>query len=153
MDEELNNNFIEATVAQDIEKIKYYLTSPKLSIHADIDAKDNLHWTPLMYACFNNNVELVDYFLTSKELQTHANPNLLATNLGFNAFMVACFYERTEVISYLIFDYRLKPDNETLKWLKKEKNEEVLRLLQIRNMNEKINVKLDKKNIITKRKI
>ena len=64
--EELNEQFIDACKNDDLDIVKYLLTSPELTEHADIHASNNLGF---IKACFYGHLEVVKYLLTSHELK------------------------------------------------------------------------------------
>ncbi len=86
----INISFSRVCSKNNIERIKYLLTSPELSIHADINFKDDA----IKSACYNGNLELVKYFLTSPELKKHANYQ--------SAIRSSIQYGKVEILRYLL---------------------------------------------------
>ncbi len=67
--EQLNEVLLEACKNGDLEMVRYVLTSPELTIHADIHADKDYAF---QWACHNGHLEVVKYLLTSHELTDHA---------------------------------------------------------------------------------
>ena len=62
--EELNKQFINACQNDDLDIVKYLLTSSELTEHADIHAADDVGF---VCACRYSNFEIVKYLVTSAE--------------------------------------------------------------------------------------
>ena len=70
--DDLNNLLGQAVFRNDLEEIKYLLTSPDLVRHAEINSNYNI----LAYVCANGDLETLRYVLTSPELKEHADIHL-----------------------------------------------------------------------------
>ena len=87
MKNKINENFISAVKNSDFNKIKYFLTSPELEDHANINYKTDNGWNALNWAILNSNLEIVKYLLSSKELKERinidnpGNPPIVLTSL------------------------------------------------------------------------
>ena len=93
--EELNEQFIDACKNDDLDIVKYLLTSAELTEHADIHSRNDLGF---IWACAQGHLELVKYLLTSPELTEHAD--IHADN--DYGFIKACFYGYLEIVKYLL---------------------------------------------------
>lgn len=70
--DELNKLLGQAVLKNDLEEIKYLLTSPDLVRHAEINSDYNI----LAYVCANGDLETLRYVLTSPDLKEHADIHL-----------------------------------------------------------------------------
>lgn len=104
--EDLNKKFLSTCVGEnidktdDLDKIKYLLTSPDLKKHADINAGNNLG---LKWACSNGNLDIVKYlinFPSTPENNIHLNNN--------KALKAACSGGNIDVVRYLLTTPHLK---------------------------------------------
>ena len=93
--EELNDQFIDACENGRLEVVKYLLTSPELTEHADIHTENDLGFR---LACEEGRLEVVKYLLASDELTEHADIHA-ENDRGFRS---ACYKGRLEVVKYLL---------------------------------------------------
>lgn len=101
----LDNGFTWAAVYDNIEVIKYLLTSPELPNNKVANIHAENHYT-IRGACTKGNWELAEYLLLSSELKEKANPTM--------AFLGAC-HGNLEIMSKLldlglIIDYHYNKD-------------------------------------------
>jgi len=99
--EGLSSALGEACISGNLSEIKFLLTSPLLSIHANIH-----HYSEnaLFHACDNEHLDVIHYLLTSPELNEHAD--IHADDAI--CFTLACEYNRINVIKYLLTTPELK---------------------------------------------
>jgi len=131
-----NREFLEATRIGDFEQVKYYLTSPLLKFHANINVNNN---GALINSCGLGHLDIIRYLLTSPELKEHADIHArddsalywagrmdhlhvikylltspeLKEHSNINAdegacFKVACEYGHEEIMKYLLTSKELK---------------------------------------------
>lgn len=93
--EQSNIEFLRAVRNNNLERIKYLLTSPDIKEQADIHTGDD---EALIGACANGNLEIVRYLLTSPELMERAN---IHANDDM-ALICACSAQKLEVVKYLL---------------------------------------------------
>ena len=93
--EELNKQFTNACKNDDLDIVKFLLTSPELTEHADIHA---LNDEGFIWACVQGHLEVVKYLLTSPELTEHADIHAKDDD----GFIWACRYGHLEVVQYLL---------------------------------------------------
>ena len=98
--EELNEGFIWACKNDDLEIVKYLLTSPELTEHADIHARNDFGF---IGACRKGQLDFVKYLLASDELTEHADIHA-ENDLGFRS---TCYQGHLEVVKYLIIDMNI----------------------------------------------
>ena len=98
---ELNEQFIDACKNDDLEVIKFLLTSPKLKEHADIHASNDEGFRS---ACAQGHLEVVKYLLTSPELKEHADIHAKDDE----GFIWACKNGHLELVKYLLTSAELK---------------------------------------------
>jgi len=141
----LDNSFITMCNYGHLDDIKFLLTSPQLSLHANIEVNDG---AGLAYACMNNHIDIVKYLLTSPDLNKHADihanddyplycvvnndyfdlfkyllsspelkehANIHARNADI--FKVICFDQLVDMVNYLIFDYKIEMTQDINKYL------------------------------------
>ena len=149
--EELNDQFIDVCAQGHLEVVKYLLTSPELTEHADIHAKYDLGFRG---ACENGRLEVVKYLLTSPELTEHVDIHA-KDDLGFRS---ACYEGRLEVIKYLIIDMNIEKTIHIEKYLTEKKDnktaQQATELFNTRDLYQKLkeNIK-DNKEKVKKMKI
>lgn len=120
----------------------------------------------LFYACRHGDVVLIEKLLSGNDSQESAdlyakNECVVDLNLiGFNVLMYACHYYRLgidnkAIINYLILDKKMKVDEATLDWLGGKNHYDfqyrfdyVLKLIKIREANDKLSQKLDNEKYI-----
>lgn len=94
--EELNNVLPHMVYGNNIDGVRYVLTSPELSIHADIYYNSCL---ALHHAITQQYMDILDYLLQSSELNNHAD----LTNVnGEHALTDACKYSALLSVQYLL---------------------------------------------------
>ena len=98
--QELNDRLLNASYQGNLDVIKYILTSPDLTTHANINAINSKGENALMIACSAGKFEVVEYLLTSHELKEHANINDKNRN-SWSALMFACQDGYLEIVKYL----------------------------------------------------
>ena len=147
---QLNKVFIDSCENGHLEVVKYLLTSPELTEHADIHAQDDLGFR---LACANGHLEIVKYLLTSADLKEHANIHA-QDDLGFRW---ACFYGHLELVKYLILDMSIEKTKHIEDYLNKNQDnkcvKEAIELFKIREFNQKLNANLEHKEKKNKLKI
>lgn len=103
----INKHFIKMCEAGDLEQVRYWLLSPELDIHAQINAENG---GALIGACAINQTHIVKYLLTSEELTEHADVHL--DNDQAFRFAHARFVKRKHhsqsALEYLLSDYKIK---------------------------------------------
>src|SRR5579875_2933685 len=88
----LNSEFINSCHIGDLDKLKYVLTSPELSLHASLD--DNYR-SALNIACENGHLEIVKYLLSySNYKNINANSNV--------ALILASENGHLDIIRYIL---------------------------------------------------
>lgn len=110
------SNLFQACKDGDIEKVKYYLTSPlienKPNINDSIEIYKHNYYTPLMVAVSEKNMELTKYLLLSPDLKEHANINAVCVNSdpleGACALSVATHAGSENMVQYLLCSPDLK---------------------------------------------
>ena len=125
--EELNQQFIAVCQNDDLDIVKYLLTSAELIEHADIHASNNLGF---IEACAQGRLEVIKYLLTSSELTEHVD--IHASN--DEGFIWACRYGSLEVIKYLIIDMNINKTKHIEKYLtEKTENKTVQQAIELFN--------------------
>ena len=149
--EQLNKQFIDACKNDDLDIVKYLLTSPELTEHADIHAKYDLGF---IWACREGHLEVFKYLLTSADLKDHADIHA-SNNLGFRW---ACDQGHLEVIKYLIIDMNIEKTNYIEKYLNEAKDnkyvQQAIELFNTRELHHQLNENIkDNKERVKKIKI
>lgn len=99
--QQINLCFESACVENNLDKIKYLLTSPELEFHADIHTNKE---HGLRTACMNGNLEIVKFLTSSSNLNEHAD-------IGFSEgtpLTIAANYNHLKIIQYLLESPQLK---------------------------------------------
>ena len=99
--EPLNKKLIEASKCGDLTAVKYLLTSPELSYHANSYAEEDMAF---VLACGRGHLEVVKYLLTSPDLKWKATITA-QSNRGLKD---ACGNGYLEVVRYLLASPDLK---------------------------------------------
>jgi hypothetical protein len=135
--QDLELYFILACTNNNLEEVKYFLTSPELEYHPSLIVDNE----PLRLACFNNNLEMTKYFLTSPDLTEHAN---IYVNEA-DAFQKACTGESVDVLQYLVFEFHIEETQEIKEYLKNTDikfNQTVKNMFILRDLNENLSEEL-----------
>ena len=148
---ELNEQFIDACQNSDLDIVKYLLTSPKLTEHADIHARSD---EGFMWACYQGHLEIVKYLMTSPELTEHAD--IHARNDW--GFIWACENGHLEVVKCLIIDMNIEKTNYIETYLNENKYkkyvQQTIELFNIRDLHHQLNENIkDNKETVKKMKI
>lgn len=98
---EINLNFLEACINNNISEVKYWLTSPSLKTHADLNCYSS--WS-LSMVLDNKNFELLEYLLSSPDLKEHADIHARNDDI----FRWACFNNDKNLIKYILSSSTLK---------------------------------------------
>ena len=149
--EKLNEQFIDACQNNDLDIVKYLLTSAELKKHANIHEEKDLGFR---WACEKGHLEVVKYLLASDELTEHADIHS-RNDLGF---IWACRCGHLEVIKYLIIDMSIDKTTYIEKYLTEKKDnktaQQATELFNTRDLYQKLkeNIK-DNKEKVKKMKI
>jgi len=101
---DLDEYLIQACESKNMELVKYLLTSPELSKHADIHTWcRGENGSPLRMAFSKKYFDLAKYLLTSPDLKEHANIHVANDAIFRNAF----FKKEIDVLECLIFDHQI----------------------------------------------
>lgn len=157
---DLDQSLIEACEASNMDLIKYLLTSPDLTRHADINTRSHGEkGLPLRDAFYRKDFDLAKYLLTSPDLKEHADIHIADDDI----FRAAFFRKNIDTLEYLIFDYKINCSNTMNIVLYNSKNTEyknmaeyVEKLFAMRELNQDLKVALDpevEKNITKKPKL
>jgi hypothetical protein len=113
--EELNKELESACKKNDLDAIKYLLTSPELKIHADIHSGRN---AVFRIACVYGHLDIVRYLLTDKNLKEKIDIHI-DDDIGL---ALAASYGELKIVKYLLTSPELKEhaniqadDNKVLK--------------------------------------
>lgn len=131
----LNQHFKVACFNGEFEQVKYLLTSPDLSTHAEINF---LNHNGLKCACMHGYVEMVKYLLTSPELKEHGD--IYAGEAL--AFKYICGEDNLELKEYIIFDYKIERNKDIDQYLENFPNELIEKMFRMRDLNAQINSEL-----------
>ena len=148
---ELNEQFIDACKSGRLEVVKYLLTSPELTEHANIHAENDLGFRS---ACVQGHLEVVQFLLTSPELKEHADIHA-RNDFGF---ICACDLGHLEVVKYLIIDMNIDKTIQIEKYLNENKDNEnvqqTIELFNTRDLHHQLNENIkDNKDKVKKVKI
>ena len=109
----------------------------------------------LLKACERGKLEIVKYLLTNSELEKH--PDIYYKDeYCWNTLRYACFYNQMAVTQYLLIDLNMEVDNDTLEWLEgknkyKKIFHDVLRLINVRDLHQKLDNNISDDKINNKR--
>lgn len=92
---ELDQHFVDACRENNLEVIRYLLTSPELNIHANISNNSDL---ALRLAAKEGHLDIIKYLLLSPELAIHAN---VETNNHY-AMKTSCVNKHYEMLHFLL---------------------------------------------------
>lgn len=90
-----NEHFIRACNDGDLDQVRYWLTSPDLSIQADIHSGSDLGFK---IACKHGHISVVQYLLTSPELTEHVD---IHTEQDYG-FRWACIQGHLDIVRYFL---------------------------------------------------
>lgn len=144
--EDLEMYFILACNNNNMEEVKYFLTSPELEYHPSLIVENE----PLRLACFNNFVEMTKYFLTSPDLKEHANIYVDEAD----AFQKACKNESIDVLQYLVFEFNINETPEIKEYLNTTNtkfNDTVKNMFVLRELNKNLTEDLPSDNSARKK--
>lgn len=143
---QLNRELHYACIHGHINIVKYLLTSPDLTEHADINYYNGY---PLQEACYIGHLEVVKYLLTSPELKYHAD---IHTQKDLS-LRWACMNGHLDIINYLIFDYGIERTKYIEEWLINGKREDIMKIFNKRDLGKKLQLDLNNKDKIKRVKI
>jgi ankyrin repeat protein len=128
--------------------VQYLLTSPDLKNHANIHSQNDLGF---QWACGKGHIKIVQYLLTSVDLKDHANIHA-DDDYGFK---YVCSNGQLELIKYFIFDMAIKKTKAIIKYLNEHPDEQIEKMFNIRELNDKLdkNLSSDKIDIYKKMKL
>jgi hypothetical protein len=127
--DELNSLLLQHCIYGELNNIKYLLTEGLVDIHSS-------HDSALKAACIFRHLDVVKYLLTSTDVKEHADATEIFKNL--------CEANDTDIITqYLIFDFNIQVTNEINVILKDKPD--IQRLLNLREMNGRLNIDLEDK--------
>jgi len=139
---ELNEGFILACRAGDLDIVKYLLTCSDLKEHADIHAQDDEGFRE---ACWSGHLEVVKYLLTSQDLAEHADIHAQQDS----GFLNACYNKNFHILDYLVIEYNMNISKElkhNLITSDTEGHKHALQLIEARDLAGKINGELEEKS-------
>lgn len=166
----INYALIFACINNDIDIVKYCLTSPELKVHAEIHADEG---QPLRNACKFGHLDIVQYLIASPDLKEHASPQhpdniflysaydnnrlevikyLLGSPEVLNkpdihinkdeTFIDCTKYKLYDIVNYLIFDLNIEKTEYISTYLKNNPDEKVNSWLDLRDLNKNLNESL-----------
>ena len=149
--QQLNDEFISACKNDDLDIVKYLLTSAKLTEHADIHAQNDEGFRS---ACRYGRLEVVKYLLTSSELTEHADIHAKDDR----GFRLTCNYEQLEIVKFLIIDMNIEKTNYIEKYLTEKTDnktvQQAIELFNTRDLHHQLNENIkDNKEKVKKVKI
>lgn len=139
---EVNERFLAACSAGDLEHIEYLLTSDELEFQADIDYE---HSQGIVNAGFAGKTEVIKYLITSKKLKKHAD----IKTRGYATLCGACHNGHLNTVRYLLTSSQFRDevdinakDGLALAWACKEGRLEMAKyLLESNELKQKADVK------------
>lgn len=144
IDVTLNDNeaFKTACEYANLDIIKYLLTSPNINkevdVHAEFDAA-------FRRACVNGNLDVINYLLSSPELKTKVDIHT-DDDSGFISAI-----EHIHVIEYFIFEKNIEKTKTIDKFLTLNHFDNIQKMFEIRDFNQKLNHSLSDESSKTKR--
>ncbi len=122
--------------------VKYLVTSPNINkevdVHTEFDAA-------FRRACQNGNLDVIDYLLSSSELKTKVDIHT-DDDSGFISAI-----EHLHVIEYFIFEKNIEKTNTIDKFLTLNHFDDIQKMFEIRDFNQKLNQSLSDESSKTKR--
>lgn len=85
--------------------VKYLLTSPELTEHADINHKDSDDWNALSLAIFYGHLEIANYLLQNPKIKIYIN-----NKNKIDPIILACQEGQLEILQYLLNNSKLQND-------------------------------------------
>jgi hypothetical protein len=154
---DLDECLIKACKSKDMALVKYLLTSPELSKHADINTQAHGEkGLPLRNALIDKDLALAKYLLTSDELTEHAD-----IHVGNDSAFIVTFLRNynagnyNDILEFLIFDCKINRTKDIDNFLNESKNtphhdmaEYVEKLFKIRSVNNELNNELNSENTV-----
>jgi len=176
---QLSESLVLACERNDIDKVKYLLTSPELKNKANINYNNDSVFDA---ACIQGNFELVKYLTSSPELKIHSSiysndcigfrhacefgnldiidfllfsPELKnhinLNKIGDLAFQRSLIFNKLDVVHYFIFKANIKKTNEIVELIKDFPNQQVEDWFKMREINEDLKEELTSNKNITKK--
>jgi hypothetical protein len=145
--EELDASLCKACQFNDLEQVKYLLTSNELSQHADISCCKN---APLRNACSGGYIDIINYLLFSPDLNRHSSIHENNDSL-FNHLLE---YEGYNIINYFIFQLNIEKTQHIEKLLTcypKKRVAEVQSWFHMRELNSELKNALDNEKVVEKK--
>jgi ankyrin repeat protein len=167
----LNYALIYACINNDLDIVKYCLTSPELKLHAQVHADED---QPLRNACKFGHLDIVKYLVASPDLKEHANPQhpdniflysaydnnkievikyLLGSPEVLNkpdihinkdeTFIDCTKYKLYDIVNYLIFDFNIEKTEYISTYLKNNPDEKINSWFDLRDLNKSLNAELN----------
>jgi ankyrin repeat protein len=140
----LNDALINACELNDLERVKFLLTSNQLPIHAQINYKDSDGIDAIITASKNNHTRIVKYLLSSSDLQEHSNIHS-ADDLPL---FFALIYSNNELLSFYIKDMNIERNENVEKHLKQYMNAFIEKLLLAQELNNILTVCKEEKKLV-----
>jgi hypothetical protein len=100
----------------------------------------------LSAASQHGHIDIVKYLLESPDLTNYRFP------INYNlAFKSACSFDEMEVIKYFIFNKNINLDNDLKSYFSKNPNESVIKLFELREINQQLTSELEDNQTTNKR--
>jgi hypothetical protein len=175
----INTAFTEACGNGELDKVRFLLTSNRLSFHADIHYFNDMGFVS---ACLYRKFNIVKYLLTSSELKENANINAqddfairglcnysdvdiikylltsseLKTHSNIHAqyddaFKNAYIAQHFNVLQYLILDFKIERTEEINQFMIENPNKEIEEMFKKRELKESLEKGLDYNTAIIKK--
>jgi hypothetical protein len=167
----INHALILACINNELDVVKFCLTSPELKLHADIHADED---EPLRNACKFGHLDIVKYLVASPEIKEHACPQhpdnifiysaydnnrveiikyLLGSPEVINkpdihinndeTFIYCTQYKVYDIVNCLIFDLNIEKTNNINEFLTNHPDEKITSWFNLRDLNKELNESLD----------
>lgn len=171
----LDEAFKKACKDNDLDKVKFLLTSPRLEKHANIHYRD---YQGFIFACICGHLEIVKYLMTSPDLTFHASVHsdsgqgLISASKGGHLELVkylltspdldehadihanydavfcgASERDNFEVIKFLIFEMNIEKTKYIKTYLEDYPNERIENMFKIRELNQQLESELPSKMV------
>lgn len=132
--EDVNKAFAEACASNELDKVKYLLTSDKLSFHAQINNVDHQGVAPIVVAAQNNHTKIIKYLLSSSDLKEHAN---IHVNDDLT-FFFALVYKNNDLLEFFIKDMNIQKTFYIEKFLNTYMNDFIEKLFIGQELNDEL---------------